>query len=303
MLIVLALGVALVYFTIAAAVIPRISVPRASSRFVLLFRLGAITFFVGCGLTHLHIAVHAFANPEAVRLHELGFHVLQFFGGWVFVYAALRFLHIQVEVKDSVQDQRVAELERLVSRDDLTGAYNRRFFEKALRTAIERQHRNGAPVSAVILDIDNFKVINDGQGHAAGDEVLRQWVRTVSGIIRPSDTLARFGGDEFGLLLPETDSTTALTAAQRIRFAIDQTRTGALAGVTVSSGVASFPEHADGGDELLAGADRALYWSKANGKNRCAVFNDRVSVLEARPRFAAEPALHGGPEAYGWALR
>src|SRR3712207_7068571 len=93
---VLAAGVAAGYFTIAALIVPRIELENATSRFVRAFRIGGVAFFVGCGLTHSHIAFHALVDDDAVGLHEAVFHLLQVFGVWLFIYAALRFVEVRV---------------------------------------------------------------------------------------------------------------------------------------------------------------------------------------------------------------
>jgi diguanylate cyclase (GGDEF)-like protein len=265
-LVVLAAGVALVYFTIAALVVPKIGLENASRRFVFLVRAGAVLFFVGCGLTHIHLAVHYASQPVAV--HELGFHVLQFVGGWVFVIAALRYLDIRIEQRD--RDE-VHELKQLALRDPLTGAYNRRFLDEALAKELDRQRRYGAPVCVVHLDVDDFKHVNDRWGHGVGDELLREIVNSSRSMVRPSDSIIRLGGDEFVLLLPESERLQGLAVAERLRarmasFWAEQNR-----GVTISAGIAASPEDTIDPVELMEMADRALYWAKQHGKNRCAL--------------------------------
>ena len=270
-LIFLALGVAMVYFTIAAFVVPRIQLPGASPRFAGLFTVGAVAFFVGCGLTHLHIAVDAFSNPREVGLHEIGFHVLQFVGGTLFVWAAFRFLDIEVAVKKTKEEHRIDQLEELAVRDPLTGAYNRRFFEEQLGMASARHRREGEPFAIAHIDIDNFKSVNDRYGHGVGDAVLKRLVIATNELIRPTDTLVRFGGDEFGLLLPNTEGETALAIVDRVRRSVAVAPSEGLPSVTVSVGMASCPEHGSVLDELLERSDAALYRSKRDGKNRSTV--------------------------------
>jgi diguanylate cyclase (GGDEF)-like protein/putative nucleotidyltransferase with HDIG domain len=164
-------------------------------------------------------------------------------------------------------------------RDPLTGLYNRRFFYEAFEKEMRRSERYGSAASLVLFDVDDFKVVNDTLGHAAGDEVLREIARIASDLIRPADSLARVGGEELALLLPETTQLDALLVGERIRTAI--ARSPLLEGrrITVSGGVSTCPQDATTVDALEKKADDALYWAKRNGKNLCAVASE-VSIDE-----------------------
>ena len=159
-------------------------------------------------------------------------------------------------------------------RDPLTGLYNRRFFYEALEKEIQRSARYGTTASLVLFDVDNFKSINDSLGHGAGDDVLRQIGVIASRLIRPTDSFARLGGEEFGLLLPETGQLEALLAAERLRTAISRHKLLGDRRVTISGGIACCPPDATTLDELERRADAALYWAKRNGKNLCAVSSE-----------------------------
>jgi diguanylate cyclase (GGDEF)-like protein len=159
-------------------------------------------------------------------------------------------------------------------RDPLTGLYNRRFFYEALEKEVQRCTRYGTTASLVLLDVDNFKSINDTLGHGAGDDVLREIGRIVGSLIRPVDSFARLGGEEFGLLLPETGQLEALVTAERLRAAIGRHKMLDDRHVTVSGGVACCPADATTLEELERRADAALYWAKRNGKNICAVSSE-----------------------------
>ena len=278
-LVFLAAGVALVYFTIAVVIVPRINLPDASRRFELAVRGGAAAFFVGCGLTHVHIAVHAWSNPGDVTFHEIVFHSLQFAGGWIFVLATIRYLDVEIQRKQGPDERRIRELERLALHDPLTGAYNRRFFDEALANEVNRHHRYGTPLSIVYFDVDDLKAINDAGGHAAGDWALKNIAALARNAIRGSDSVVRFGGDEFALLLPETDAQRASVVAERLRRSVAQLDVPGANGVTISAGVASIPQDAVTGSELLGAADRALYRAKQSGKDATAT-GAEVVVLE-----------------------
>lgn len=157
-----------------------------------------------------------------------------------------------------------AALERIQSialRDELTGAYNRRFLMEVLGREQARAGRLGASYSVCLIDIDHFKNVNDTLGHAAGDEILKQVAALVGRGLRAVDVFGRYGGEEFLIVLPDTDRAGALLVAQRVRAAVAADTT-----VTVTIGVA---QHArDDVAAVLARADQALYQGKAAGRNR-----------------------------------
>jgi diguanylate cyclase (GGDEF)-like protein len=162
----------------------------------------------------------------------------------------------------------VQRLRTLASRDSLTGALNRGAFEQRLDAELARTERTAIPLALVVFDVDHFKSINDSFGHAAGDQVLRGISDTVSGSLRRSDVFGRLGGEEFGLLLPDTDAQGAATVADKLRRMLSAP---AVAGrsLTVSFGVAQAPRNGSwGARKLLAEADRALYAAKRGGRDR-----------------------------------
>jgi diguanylate cyclase (GGDEF)-like protein len=169
---------------------------------------------------------------------------------------------------DERNEQLVAQalkLEELATTDALTGVFNRRKFNELIRVEIERVNRYGKPLSFVILDIDLFKRVNDTLGHEAGDHVLVLLAALIDGCIRNVDSLARWGGEEFVILLPQVDLRGAVELAERVRDAVGGRRP--TLGVTISCGVAEYqpPETAD---SLFARADRALYRAKDLGRDR-----------------------------------
>ena len=165
-------------------------------------------------------------------------------------------------------------LRRLATRDQLTGLLNRREFERILAEEEERSRRFGHPLSLLMIDIDRFKWINDTHGHPVGDAVLREVARRLSEEVRSVDRVARFGGEEFVVVLMETGRDSAITMARRVCAAIE--RAPVIANetlplnVTVSAGAASLPDDAKTGEALVAAADKALYAAKAAGRN-CAM--------------------------------
>jgi diguanylate cyclase (GGDEF)-like protein len=164
----------------------------------------------------------------------------------------------------------LAAAETRARTDALTGLANRAAFEERLGQEIERVVRYGHPLSLALLDLDDFKRINDSYGHVAGDHALRRVSRELDGAIRRVDLAARLGGEEFALLLPETDTDAALALVTRLGGAIRLPAT-AGPGLTVSAGVATCPAHADRPEALVAAADEALYRAKRSGKDRAVV--------------------------------
>lgn len=151
--------------------------------------------------------------------------------------------------------------------DALTGLWNRRSGIPRLEKELARAVRYATPLSVVIFDIDLFKDVNDNHGHAAGDAVLRDLAVLADQDLRETDMLARWGGEEFLLMLPGTNVTGARTRAERLRTRIADTTLGGEHRITISAGVAEL-ERGMGVDDLLAAADRALYTAKENGRNR-----------------------------------
>lgn len=169
---------------------------------------------------------------------------------------------------------------RLSTVDSLTGLYNRTFFFTALDREIARGDRSGRAFCLVMLDLDDLKAVNDRFGHVAGDQVLRGVADVVRSGVRKIDVAARYGGDEFVALLPETDPTGGWVLAEKIRLTVaEQGLPGVDPGPTVSVGVVSYPADGRSADALLVSADRAMYASKRGGKNRVARAQAEPMVL------------------------
>jgi diguanylate cyclase (GGDEF)-like protein len=162
------------------------------------------------------------------------------------------------------------ELERLATTDALTGLPNRRQLMTAMETEVRRAGRTGRPLSLALLDVDRFKAINDTHGHPVGDEVLRVVAEELRGVTRGGDLLGRFGGEEFAIIMPETDLDQAHLACERLRRAVARRilhyPNGTSGHVTISSGVALLAGD-EGCDHLVSRADGALYEAKAGGRN------------------------------------
>ena len=152
--------------------------------------------------------------------------------------------------------------------DHLSGLANRRQFERQLEREIARTDRYGHPFSLLMLDIDQFKKVNDAFGHEAGDEAIRRLAKTLQEGIRGIDLAARIGGEEFALILTETALDRATEVAERLRLAIKAVQIPRIGAITASLGVAAAPLCAQTAPELLACADAALYEAKHQGRDR-----------------------------------
>jgi diguanylate cyclase (GGDEF)-like protein len=169
--------------------------------------------------------------------------------------------------------------EYLSKHDVLTGLGNRRKLEEIFSVEINRLRRHGGSLCLSIADIDHFKKINDGHGHAMGDEVLAQFGELLCLQMRPTDTAARIGGEEFVVLMPHTKIREALATAERLRTAMVERKFGPLKeSITVSVGVAEL-QNGEDGDALLKRADRALYRAKRAGRNQVVAANSAEDAV------------------------
>jgi diguanylate cyclase (GGDEF)-like protein len=177
----------------------------------------------------------------------------------------------------------------LSSRDALTGLANRRQFEMALAREIDRVARAGEPVLLLVLDIDHFKRVNDTHGHVAGDLVLKAVAEALLQCVRPMDTVARIGGEEFAIILPNCPPAFGPTVAERIRNSIERRPVNVAAGqdvtVSVSIGGAFAPQWVRSSAPLwMERADLQLYRAKAQGRNRACFEPAAVSLVSAEER-------------------
>jgi diguanylate cyclase (GGDEF)-like protein len=187
------------------------------------------------------------------------------------------------------------EAQRLSFTDPLTGLWNYRYLRESLRREVERASRFGRMLAVLALDLDHFKDVNDTYGHAAGDAVLAEFARRVRDCLREVDVAFRQGGEEFVVLLPETDGYGGAIVAERLGAAIRNTpvlissrrHDPELIAITVSIGIAVYPEHGGTAAEVLAAADEALYGAKNAGR-------DTYRLAEVTPaRVPGSPAAAG----------
>lgn len=186
---------------------------------------------------------------------------------------------IAVEVAIALVNARLYDRTRELSvRDELTRLYNRRHFQTIFPLEIKRAQRFGQPVSLLMIDIDQFKKYNDTYGHLAGDERLTELARLIHAKIREVDFVARFGGEEFVMILPNTSKKDAVSVGEKLRLLVGSHPFRQPADLqhpfTISIGVASFPDDADRIEEILAAADQALYQAKKEGRDRVVAYQE-----------------------------
>ena len=218
----------------------------------------------------------AFPNGEvkACTHRELIATVLLIISLWLVSYLAALLSISMLEARRKIQ--------LLSETDFLTGLHNMRTFLPLAHIEYERSIRRGHPFSIVMIDVDNLKSVNDSYGHDYGSAMIRQIGEVIARNFRPSDIAARYGGDEFVVLLEETDSASAVLAAERLRLDVEQSPLpvpGGSKSVTISIGIACFPDHGVRVGELITQADEALYTSKKGGKNRATVAEPPGAIM------------------------
>jgi diguanylate cyclase (GGDEF)-like protein len=182
-------------------------------------------------------------------------------------HAELAQAHAELAAQKAALEEANVQLAELVTQDALTGLLNRRAFQERLAQALDDALRLDTPLSILLVDADHFKRINDTLGHPIGDDVLRALAELLRQSARQGDTVARYGGAEFALILPNTESADALRIAQRLCRAVAAAEICALP-VTVSIGAATLGASITDADTLLSAADQALYAAKDDGRNR-----------------------------------
>ncbi|MCG6153520.1 diguanylate cyclase [Leptospira bandrabouensis] len=185
------------------------------------------------------------------------------------------FTNINPKIKNPkiIEIQLFSETEKLILVDELTRLYNRRHFEKALVREFKQSTRYNQNLSLLIIDIDDFKKINDTYGHTMGDEILIKVAKQITSCLRMEDTACRIGGEEFAIIFPQTNEEQAKIASEKL---LDACRTIKLSGksVTLSGGIVSYPEKVKTCEEMYDLADRALYTAKYSGKNQIVAYTD-----------------------------
>ena len=197
------------------------------------------------------------------------------------------FTENDIEMLRAVADQAAisiskAQLWEMAINDSLTGLHVRRYFIAKLQDEIHRTQRYKKSLSVIMADLDEFKSINDKYGHTSGDDVLQAVAAHLQASIRDVDSIGRYGGEEFIIFLPETGSDAAFILADRLRKGVAQVQVDNLPAVTVSLGIATFPDDGNSIEELVQKADAALYTAKENGRNQVVIYDDEIPLPENR---------------------
>lgn len=185
----------------------------------------------------------------------------------------------QLRISSDTLKHQNRELERLATHDTLTGLLIRRPFFERLDAEWKTAARHGHPLSAVMIDVDFFKSVNDTWGHAAGDEVLRQVAKCLGETARSTDIVCRYGGEEFTMLMPHTELADAAEVAERVRLAVAALELGDFS-VTASLGVSSLSDSPKDPQDLLAQADQCLYGAKRSGRNKVVYWGNMPEIVD-----------------------
>lgn len=251
-----------------------------SNRFIIRIAIG---LYASLGYIYVDTELLSHSSAEAVHI-VAAILLTNFFGFWYgrrmeslrrINYTELmqeRKLRKSVELEIAYRRGLEKELRRSATTDPLTGVFNRRHFLQLGEKELNRARRYNRPLSVMLIDLDNFKTINDSLGHAAGDEVLKHLASLTSRNLRSNDIFGRLGGDEFAVITPELDSEAALILAERLREAMESPSSESSLDVTISIGVASVLPSDASIDDILKRADKALYLSKDQGRNKVASF-------------------------------
>ena len=173
--------------------------------------------------------------------------------------------------------------------DPLTGLHNRRAFEETIMGELDRSRRTQRPLCLLVGDLDHFKLVNDHFGHPTGDAALVKVGQLLLSSRREIDPVARTGGEEFALILPETLEQEGYVVAERIRIAVEEAFAGEQVPLTMSIGVAAYPTHGDDMHSLMAAGDQALYAAKELGRNRTVIYSQEVSLIAPSAESKSEP--------------
>lgn len=232
-----------------------------------LYLLAVVTSALTLGVLVTMLEVAAIAACQLLLLHLLGSDILTTaklapVGTSIVALLIVGYLTASLVHAIHVSNR---TLLKMASRDAMTGLFNRRAFDDLVSPLHEMARRSGRPYCVVIIDMDGLKGINDSEGHSAGDRAILALAKRLQACKRRSDLLARYGGDEFVMLLPDTDAVGGRNMMQRLIHAARHDQQ------SISVGVASFPEQGESLEELLDHADSAMYLSKASGGNRVSV--------------------------------
>lgn len=245
------------------------------STFLIFYRKALRNTLIAIGV----ILVMFFKNEGAILSSQQLTTLLAFCVILLFTFFVSLFLSRNLKENEKVLQELLKKTSNLSITDGLTKLYNQSHFFRLLSLEVEQSQRYGLPFSLIIFDVDFFKNYNDNNGHLQGSAALQRIAEIMKSVFRASDVLAKYGGDEFVALLPNTDRVGAFLAADRLRETVekepfDGSEKQPSGSITLSLGIASFPEHGSGGEEILERADKALYLAKEKGRNRVVIYGE-----------------------------
>ena len=252
---------------------PMFALPILAATLRFGLKVGLAATCAACGLSLAVLATGRFADGlTGLNLFRFMFMIAMFL---LFSF----FFGTQVEEEKKLRQEILA----LSRTDPLTGIYNHRYLLDVLRNELKRAARYDEPLAVSMIDLDLFKSVNDTFGHLAGDKILTELVNTLKTTFRATDCLARYGGDEIAVVMPKAGQHEALTALERARDAVARASfsgpNGQSLRITISAGVAVFPDHGEDALTLLDRADRAMYTAKNSGGNRVQVYDPSLAEM------------------------
>jgi diguanylate cyclase (GGDEF)-like protein len=200
---------------------------------------------------------------------------------FIFTYFVSGYLSKNLHTNEALLKELLKQTQELSITDGLTGLYNQMHFFELLTLETKKSQRHKLSYTLIMFDVDHFKNYNDHNGHLQGSETLKRIGTIMRSKFRTTDLLAKYGGDEFVIILPEADKVGAYLAAERLRESVEKqvfpgAETQPLKKLTISIGLASFPEHGQNDEEILNRADKALYFAKDSGRNRTMIYNENI---------------------------
>jgi diguanylate cyclase (GGDEF)-like protein len=207
--------------------------------------------------------------------------LLAYYFMFIFAYFVAGYLSQNLHRNEDLLQEVLRQTRELSVTDGLTGLYNQMHFFELLDRETRKSQRHDMNYSLIIFDVDHFKNFNDSNGHLRGSETLKNIAALMKKKFRSTDLLAKYGGDEFVIILPQTDKVGAYLAAERLREGVEKqafpgAETQPLKKITVSIGLASYPEHGLSDEEILNHADKALYFAKESGRNRSVIYHENI---------------------------
>ena len=246
-------------------------------RFLPKFTLSQVPWLVGAasvvlvGLSAWQIKI----NPSSIKLLAYGVNTALWMSSFIPLLLACALTQVHLRTLLEVKNGQLLQQSALALTDALTGLGNRRYFDETLTREMARTKRNGSPLSLVLLDIDFFKKINDVYGHTTGDTVLKELATLIASNLRQCDWIARYGGEEYALILPDTPCLEALKLLERLRLLVEKhvfDRDHSPMKVTVSLGITQYDVKRHTLESFIAEADEALYEAKNHGRNQVRVY-------------------------------